>query len=180
MNRNIDDLFLSNNLRDEESRDVTALVRQWADRVIISKRMEYRESYETLFLKKRLCLEVGLQKLIVPPEHGGFGWNNISHARGILDILIEIGRSDAGMAVAFAVTFWSLLAIAVEPYENKRLIEQFAPMFCKTNKAVFAANTMTEPQGGSDIENLGLWMWGLLWNSMKRPFMKITKRGRYV
>ncbi|MBU4193639.1 MAG: acyl-CoA dehydrogenase, partial [Actinobacteria bacterium] len=39
---------------------------------------------------------------------------------------------------------------------NMRLCEEFAPMFCETDKAVFCANAMTEPQGGADIENMDL------------------------
>lgn len=102
MNRNIDDLFfLSNDLMDEESRDVAALVRQWADREVISKRMEYREKYGTLFLKKRkkLCLDIGLQKLVIPSELGGFGWNSFPYAPAILAVSMEIGRADAGASV---------------------------------------------------------------------------------
>ena len=42
--------------------------------------MVYREKYGTLFLKKRkkLCLDIGLQKLIIPSELGGFGCNSFS------------------------------------------------------------------------------------------------------
>ncbi len=66
----------------------------------------------------------------------------------------EIARADSGMALAFGAHFWPFLFIALEPHENRRLLEEFAPMFCDTTDAVFGALCMTEPQGGSDIENV--------------------------
>jgi alkylation response protein AidB-like acyl-CoA dehydrogenase len=60
------------------------------------------------------------------------------------------------MAVAFGVTFWPLLMICNEPHVNLRLCREFGPLLCRTDRAVFAANAMTEPQGGADIENLDL------------------------
>ncbi|HVN71287.1 MAG TPA: hypothetical protein VMU10_04625, partial [Desulfomonilia bacterium] len=77
MSRNIDELFICPDSRmDEEWGSVVRLVRQWADREITSKRMEFRENYSRLFIEKRekLGLEIGLQKLMIPAELGGFGW----------------------------------------------------------------------------------------------------------
>ncbi|MDY0001256.1 MAG: acyl-CoA dehydrogenase, partial [Polyangia bacterium] len=71
-------------------------------------------------------------------------------------VMEEVARADSGMAVAFAVTSWPLLMICCEPHVNRRLCERFAPEFCQITKARFAANAMTEPQGGADIENLEL------------------------
>jgi predicted SPOUT superfamily RNA methylase MTH1 len=75
MGRNLDDLFVyPTQLLDEESLSVVKLVRQWSDREIVSKRMEYREGYEHLFDGKRqkLCIDIGLQKLTIPADLGGF------------------------------------------------------------------------------------------------------------
>jgi alkylation response protein AidB-like acyl-CoA dehydrogenase len=66
----------------------------------------------------------------------------------------EVSRADSGMGVAFAVVHWPLLMICMEPHINRELCEEFAPIFCNTTKARFAANAMTEPQGGADIENM--------------------------
>jgi len=60
------------------------------------------------------------------------------------------------MAVAFGVTFWPLVMICNEPHVNLRLAREVAPMFCEGDEPCFAANAMTEPQGGADIENLDL------------------------
>lgn len=109
-----DDLFLSpKQWMDNESRDVTTLVKQWADRQIILKRLDYRERYATLFPEKRkmLALEIGLQRLLVPEDLGGFGWNVPSRTPGILAVLSEIGRADASIGVSFAVQFCLLSVI---------------------------------------------------------------------
>ncbi|HOJ13432.1 MAG TPA: acyl-CoA dehydrogenase family protein [Deltaproteobacteria bacterium] len=105
----------------------------------------------------RLMAGLGIQRALFPVEYGGWGLARSDYVFRMGYMLCEeLGRADTGMAVAVAVTFWPLLTILVEPYVNERLIAEFAPMFCNADHAVFAANAMTEPQGGSDIENLGL------------------------
>ena len=105
MSRNVDDLFVyPGQAIDDESASVIRLVRQWADKEIISKRMEYRENYDKLFEEKRkkLNLDIGLQKLVIPADLGGFGWNSLSNVPGMLSILTEIGRADAALGVLSA------------------------------------------------------------------------------
>jgi alkylation response protein AidB-like acyl-CoA dehydrogenase len=105
---NADDLFLfPKQWMDEESRSVTALVKQWAEREIISKRLDYREKYADLFPEKRkmLALEIGLQRLLVPEDLGGFGWNVPARVPGILTVLTETGRADASVGFACAVQY---------------------------------------------------------------------------
>jgi hypothetical protein len=90
MNKALDELFVyPKELVDEESKRIITLVRQWADKEIISKRQEYRENYEKLFIEKSktLNLTIGLQKLILPEENGGFGWTNPANAPGLVSIL---------------------------------------------------------------------------------------------
>ncbi|RPJ24055.1 MAG: hypothetical protein EHM33_19100, partial [Chloroflexi bacterium] len=97
MARNLDNLFIyPKQLMDEESLSVVRLVRQWSDREIITKRMEYREDYEKLFAQKRkmLCIDLGLQKLTSPADLGGFGWNSLSKAPAMLALACETGRAD--------------------------------------------------------------------------------------
>jgi alkylation response protein AidB-like acyl-CoA dehydrogenase len=108
MNRNVDVLFLyPKQWMDEESKSIATLVRQWADKEIISKRMEYRENYAKLFMEKRkkLGLAIGLQRLTLPEEYGGFGWHRAFNAPGILTLLCEICRADAAIGVIFAAKY---------------------------------------------------------------------------
>ena len=98
MNKNLDELFIfPRQLIDEESKSVINLVRQWAEKEILSRRMEYRENYSRLFAEKRgkLNTSIGLQWLTLPDKHSGFGWDDHVNAPGITGVLCETGRADA-------------------------------------------------------------------------------------
>ncbi len=141
MNKALDELFVyPKELVDEESKRVIHLVRQWADKEIISKRQEYRENYEKLFIetRKSLNLTIGLQRLTLPEEHGGFGWNNPANAPGIASILTEIGRADAAIGVAAAVKYTILAAITMAPNFDKALCDALAPVYCGEELKTFS------------------------------------------
>jgi len=92
MNKTLDELFgLPERVGDEESKRVIHLVRQWADKEIISKRQEYRENYEKLFIETRKSLNLTnwSAKAYPAEEHGGFGWNNPASTPGIVSVLSE-------------------------------------------------------------------------------------------
>ena len=133
MNKTLDELFVyPKELVDEESKRVIHLVRQWADKEIISKRQEYRENYEKLFIdkSKTLNLTIGLQRLILPEEHGGFSWNKPANAPSIVSILTEIGRADAAIGVVSAVKYTIFAAITMAPNLDKALCNALAPVYC--------------------------------------------------
>jgi alkylation response protein AidB-like acyl-CoA dehydrogenase len=132
MDRNIEDLFLYPKLwMGDDSRDVAALVRQWADKEIISRRMEYRENYDKQFAEKRkkLNIDIGLQRLMIPEDLGGFGWNSPSKAPGVLAVTAEIGRADASIGAIAAIQHALLSTIAMEHNFNRGLCEKLAPMY---------------------------------------------------
>ncbi|HOD70631.1 MAG: Acyl-CoA dehydrogenase [Deltaproteobacteria bacterium ADurb.BinA179] len=142
-------------------RHFRSVLRRYIEQEVMPFRRQYDEDWKDHAIIEpafdKLMGELGLQKALFPPEHGGWGITRSDYIFRFAYMLCEeLGRADTGMAVALAVTFWPLLVILVEPFVNERLIAEFAPMFCNTKKAVFAANAMTEPQGGSDIENMGL------------------------
>lgn len=113
MGRNIDHLFMyPGKPADEESASVAKLVRQWADREIVTRRMEYRQGYHELFPEKRrkFCIDIGLQKLTIPAHLGGFGWNSPSRAPALLSLALETGRADASTGVLAAST-WALFLL---------------------------------------------------------------------
>jgi len=135
------------------------IVRRWADEEVIPNRRRYDEDWQEHLLIEpafdQLMGKLGLQRVLFPEDLGGWGLGH-SHYIGSASfrLMEEVARADTGMAVAFGVTFWPLIMICNEPHLNRRLCEEFAPLFCQTEKAVFAANAMTEPQGGADIENM--------------------------
>ena len=137
------------------------MVRKWADEEVIPHRRRYDEDWkehkiiEPAF--KKLMVDLGLQRLLFPRQVGGWGLGASSYlGTGAFRIFEEVARADSAMAVAFGVTFWPLIMICNEPHLNKRLCREFAPLFCQDEEPCFAANAMTEPQGGADIENLDL------------------------
>ena len=144
-------------------RHLRRLLRHWADTEVIPHRRRFDEDWrehrliEPAFDRLMGNAGLGLQKCLFPEDLGGWGLAGSDYLfRTAYALAEEVGRADTGMAVAAMVTFWPLITIAVEPYENRRLLKEFAPLFVGSDKAVFAANAMTEPQGGADIENLGL------------------------
>jgi alkylation response protein AidB-like acyl-CoA dehydrogenase len=138
-----------------------AVLRKHLENTVMPRRREYDEDWKShVHIEPAFDMlmgELGLQKALFPQEYGGWGMAGSDYVfRTGYMLCEELGRADTGMAVALCVTYWPLLVILMEPYVNERLVREFAPMFCNTKKAVFAANAMTEPQGGSDIENMGV------------------------
>lgn len=103
---NLEGLFLMPEKgMDEETHGVVTLVRRWADKEVIGDRLEYRRNYPSRFDEKRktLFLAMGLQRLAVPEEHGGFGWHTPGRMRHVLRVLTEIGRADCSTGVLLAM-----------------------------------------------------------------------------
>ena len=116
MHRDLHELFpCPREWEDEESKSVESVVRQWVEREIISKRLDYLNDYDRLFHEKRkmLQIEIGLQRLMVPEGDGGFGWNRRERAPAILAVLSEIARADASTAVVCALGFTILAPVVM-------------------------------------------------------------------
>jgi alkylation response protein AidB-like acyl-CoA dehydrogenase len=136
-----------------------SIFREWTEKEVIPYRRRFDEDYLEHHLIhppfKKLLGEYGIQRMLFPEDLGGWGLGTSNYLYVAAYCMFEeIARADSGMAMAFGVVFWPLLFISLEPHVNRRLLEEFAPMFCGTNEVTFAALCMTEPQGGSDIENV--------------------------
>jgi alkylation response protein AidB-like acyl-CoA dehydrogenase len=137
------------------------VVREWAAKEVLPNRRRFDEDWrdhayiEPAFHK--LMVGMGMQRASFPEDLGGLGMGHSEYlGTNSFRVTEEMARADSGMAVSYGVTFWPLFMICNEPHVNRRLCEEFAPMFCETSEMRFAANAMTEPQGGADIENLEL------------------------
>lgn len=133
MKKTLDEVFVyPKALVDEESKRVIHLVRQWADKEIIANRQEYRENYEKLFVEKRktLNLTIGLQRLTLPEESGGFGWNNPASTPGVVSVLTEIGRADAAIGVVSAIKCVVFAATTLLPQLDQAVCDILAPIYC--------------------------------------------------
>ena len=159
--RTIDDITRPLEYLSPLDRHLGRITREWAERYVMPVRRQFDEDWQTHHLIEpaftALMAGYGLQRLLFPEEFGGLGFGRSGYlATGAFRIFEEVARADSAMAVAFGVIFWPLSMICIEPHVNRRLCAEFAPLFCQSDKAVFAANAMTEPQGGADIENLDL------------------------
>ena len=117
MHKPLDGLFLSTREQiDEEEQRIVNTVRQWADREILAKRLAYLEHYNREFDEKRrmLLMDIGLQRLALSEENGGFGWNSAIRAPSLASVLMEIGRADAAIAYLSALQFTTILACGAE------------------------------------------------------------------
>ncbi len=133
------------------------VIREFGEKKYIPVRRKIDEDWKehkiVELLLKEVLVDLGINKAIWPMEYGG-----MDVPREVLPFFTavmaeELGRIDSGFAVAVLVSIWPMLPIALEPHRNMRLIEEFAPKFCG-NELYVGANAMTEPQGGSDIENI--------------------------
>ena len=156
-----DDISFPRDQLSPMDRHMGRIIRAWAETEVMPRRRRYDEDWAEHALiepaMRKLMGELGLQRMLFPEDLGGMGFGRARHlGTSSFRILEEVARADSGIAVAFGVLFWPLLMITRRPHENRRLCEEFAPLFCSTTRAVYAANAMTEPQGGADIENMDL------------------------
>jgi alkylation response protein AidB-like acyl-CoA dehydrogenase len=135
------------------------LVKSWAENEVMPVRRQFDEDWERheiiLPAFKKLMAEYGLQRAPFPEDLGGMGLGRSdATCVAVFRVFEHIARADSGMGLAFGAHIWPMEFITFKPHENRRLCEEFAPIFCDTTRPVFAAMVMTEPQGGSDIENV--------------------------
>lgn len=144
----IDELFIVPGRKgDDESKSVTTLVRQWADREIIGKRLEYQQNYSALFPEKMkmLALSIGLQRMAVPSDLGGFGWNTPEHAPDLLDVLVEAGRADASSGALLAMNYALFTSVLTHgPSNDDSLLKAFSESF-SSNELVIPAVILAGP-----------------------------------
>jgi len=157
--RNIDDFSRPLEYLTPLGENVGEIIRDWVEKEVIPYRREFDEDWKdhNLILPpfKKLLGEYGIQRILFPEDLGGWGLGHSDFlCVAAFRMFEEIARADSGMAVAFGVVFWPLVLIACEPHVNRRLCEEFAPMYTQSTEPVFSCMAMTEPQGGSDIENV--------------------------
>ena len=158
MKKDVDELILyPREWVDETSSRVHEVVHRWAQREIIEDRLAYTHHYETQFDEKRksLNLTIGLQKLTLPEEYGGGGWNTMQHVPGVVTIVSEIARADAAIGVISAMTYSIFGLIASERNRKDALTKALAPMFCGNN---LATPSVMLPGAGMTGEDTPLFM----------------------
>jgi alkylation response protein AidB-like acyl-CoA dehydrogenase len=132
MNKYLDDLFLyPKSWVDDDALGFAATARAWAEKEILANRLEYQQNYDTLFVEKRkkLILDIGFERLVLPEEHGGYGWNKPSSAPGILTVFTEIGRGDEAVAFIAALKYAVFAIMTMKPNMDTTLLGELAPLY---------------------------------------------------
>ncbi|MBU0993315.1 MAG: acyl-CoA/acyl-ACP dehydrogenase [Proteobacteria bacterium] len=138
-----------------------AVIRNWVEEEVMPYRREYDEDWkEHRFIEpamEKLCVGLGIQKCLFPKAFGGWGLGESDSLAALTYALCEeMARGDSALSLANLASLWSLTTFLVKPNINRRLAKEIAPMFCDTDKLCICCQAMTEPQGGADIENMGL------------------------
>jgi butyryl-CoA dehydrogenase len=109
---------------------------------------------------KKICVDLGFQKGLIPEEYGGLGNGGISTVMAVLRN-DQVARGDYGISMATDCTNWAWLPAYVAYYNPayeakawaKAIYDKFAPMFTG-DKLCMACFNMSEEQSATEIENL--------------------------
>ncbi|MBN1636373.1 MAG: acyl-CoA/acyl-ACP dehydrogenase [Deltaproteobacteria bacterium] len=143
MSVDLDKLFIyPKHWVDEDARSFSTTIRQWADKEIISDRLNYQQNYTLLFPEKcrKLGIDIGLKRLVLSEKYDGYGWNSPSYAPAILTAFTEIGRGDASIGLANALDYAIFATITMHPNIKDDLCDALAPLYLsdklKTSTAI--------------------------------------------
>jgi len=115
----------------EDAHSFAATIRQWADKEIISDRLNYQQNYSRLFPEKsrKLGIDIGLKRLVLPDKYDGYGWNSPSYAPAILTAFTEIGRGDAAIGLVNALEYAIFATITMQPNLKYDLCDALAQRY---------------------------------------------------
>jgi alkylation response protein AidB-like acyl-CoA dehydrogenase len=127
-------------------------IRKFVDEEIMPVRRELDESARTDFkLVEEVyakLLPLGLQGGLLPEEYGGMGMTSALTTALLAE---EMSRGDASLFCSLAGGMLAMRpAVAAG---NKAVLEHFAPRFVSEDGMCLGCFSLTEPGGGSDIEN---------------------------
>jgi len=136
----------------EEDKAIRKLVREFVDKEIMPKRTELEgdEGLVEGILQK--LVDMDIVRMGFPKEYSGLGSDPSPFYHTI--ITEELARGDAGISVMVGQSAGIHLGGAIKA-GNKAVIDRFVPLFCG-DKFVRSCFSMSEPEGGCDIENLDM------------------------
>lgn len=106
-------------------------LRLWAENEVMSKRLELKEDYQGLLepAMRKLFLDIGLQRLLWPEQHGGDGHNQPSAAITVTAALEQVARGDVGIAFLLSCLFALQSAVAMEGAVNEEACSTLGEVF---------------------------------------------------
>ncbi len=136
----------------EEDKAIQKLVREFVNKEIMPKRTELEgdEGLVEGILQK--LVDMDIVRMGFPKEYSGLGSDPSPFYHTI--ITEELARGDVGISVMVGQSAGIHLGGAIKA-GNKAVIDRFVPRFCG-NKFVRSCFSMSEPEGGCDIENLDM------------------------
>lgn len=136
----------------EEDKSIRKLIREFVDREIIPKRIELEENEELVEEILQKLVDMDIVRMGFPKEYSGLGSDPSSFYHTIMTE--ELARGDAGISVMVGQSAGIHLGGAIK-VGNKAIINRFVPIFCG-DKFVRSCFSMSEPEGGCDIENFDM------------------------
>jgi alkylation response protein AidB-like acyl-CoA dehydrogenase len=155
------DVFIRpDHLIGEEARMYCNTLRRFVDKEVLPHEREldeywdWTERKESTFvheLFRKLWIDLGLQKIFVPPPYGGMGgFSSVEMAA----IMLEISRGDHGLAESGFIS-GGAVAFAGMPVPNDTMLKKFASLLLGDEPYVIAS-ALTEPHGGGAVEDMRL------------------------
>ncbi|MBN2159443.1 MAG: acyl-CoA/acyl-ACP dehydrogenase [Spirochaetes bacterium] len=158
--KSIDDFSRPLNNVSPMERPFRKVLRRVVDDEIMPHRRKYDEDWENHeYIEPvihKLCVGLGIQKALFPQEYGGWSLGQSDYMMALAYCIAEeVGRGDSALSLSSICSLWPVCTFLIPPLVNMDLARELAPMF--TGEALcIGCQAMTEPQGGSDIENMDL------------------------
>jgi alkylation response protein AidB-like acyl-CoA dehydrogenase len=127
-----EDVFLYPRSRLKET-DLTLAsgIQDWAEKEVVSKRLEHQEDYDLLLKPalQKLMVDIGLQSVLWPEKMGGAGDNQTGSAYTVAAALEQVGRADTGIGFLASHVLALQASVAMEGRLNEKLCKDLAPVF---------------------------------------------------
>lgn len=136
----------------EEDKAIRKLVREFVDKEIMPRRTELEENEGLVEEILQRLTDMDVVRMGFPKEYSGLGSDPSPFYHTI--ITEELARGDTGISVMIGQSAGIHLGGAIKA-GNKAVIDRFVPIFCG-GKFVRSCFSMSEPEGGCDIENFDM------------------------
>jgi alkylation response protein AidB-like acyl-CoA dehydrogenase len=144
-------MYLKDLLSEEELK-IKRLLRKFVDKEIMPRRLEVEENKDLVSRILQDITDIGVLKMGYPKELGG---EKSEKAPFYLTIVAEeFSRGDGGIAMAVGQASGRHLGPAIVE-NNKAILDRFVPIYTG-NKFAYSCLSMTEPDGGCDVENFDM------------------------
>jgi alkylation response protein AidB-like acyl-CoA dehydrogenase len=155
------DVFIRpDHLISQEAKMYCNTLRQFVDKEVLPHEREFDDYWDWTERKgpnlakdlfKKLWIDLGLQKIFVPPQYGGMGSFSAVEMGAIM---VEITRGDHGLAESGFIS-GGAVAFAGIPTPNDAMLKMFADLLLQ-DEPYLIASALTEPHGGGAIEDMRL------------------------